>query len=258
MISKLIDTHCHLDFVDFDSDRDEVIKRALSSGVECLINIGSSVQGSIRSVELAKKYSMVYAAVGIHPHEADRVNENDISIIAELAKKDKIAAIGEIGLDYYKNYSQQLNQKKLFISLLGLNRKINLPVVIHTRQAQDDTLGIIKDFIPIKAAVHCFSGDDIFLKACLDLGFFISFTCNITYKKSDNLRNIVKLAPLDRIMLETDAPYLSPEGFRGRRNEPFNVKFLAERIAQIKGIDVGEAAFATTANAKRFFRLKEE
>jgi TatD DNase family protein len=251
----LIDTHCHLDFPEFDSDRDEVIRRSQENGVGYIINIGSSLQGSRASVELSKKYPCVYATVGLHPHEADRPEQNIEPVLSGLAKNDKVVAIGEIGLDYYKNYSRPENQKPLFISLVSLAKDLGLPLVIHNRQAQADTLGILKKAMPIKAVVHCFSGNENFLKECLDLGFFISFTCNITYKKADMQRALVKEAPLERLMLETDAPFLSPEGFRGRRNEPLYVKHLAAEIGRIKGIPVTEVEQATTQNAKVFFRL---
>ncbi len=251
-----IDTHCHLDFPEFDQDRDTVIQRAQNQGIDYIINIGSSLPGSEKSVELAGRYACIYAAVGIHPHEADRFDGKDSAAITELAGKDKVVAIGEIGLDYFKNYSQADNQRKLFLSLLKLARDVGLPVVIHSRAAQVDTLKILKDNLPVKTVIHCFSGDHNFLKECLDLGFFISFTCNITYKKAADLRELVKFLPLERLMLETDAPFLAPEGFRGKRNEPMHVRTLAVEIAKIKCISMEEVAQATTKNAKEFFNLK--
>ena len=170
--------------------------------------------------------------------------------------EDKVVAIGEIGLDYYKNYSKAENQKSLFISLVDLAKDLDLPLVIHNRQAQSDTLRILKKAMPIKAVVHCFSGDAQFLKDCLELGFFISYTCNITYKKAQRLRDLARATPLDRLFLETDAPFLPPEGFRGRRNEPMYVKYLAQEIARIKGISIDEVARITTENAKGFFNLR--
>ena len=250
-----IDTHCHLDFPEFNQDRDEVIRRSRDQGIDYIINIGSSLKGSVASLELSQKYDFIYATVGIHPHEADRFGKKEKVAINELAKKDKVVAVGEVGLDYYKNYSKAENQKPLFLSLIKIAKDFNLPLVIHSRQAQVDTLKILKDAMPVRAVVHCFSGDDAFLKECLNLGFFVSFTCNITYKKAEDLRKLVKDAPLDRLMLETDAPFLSPEGFRGKRNEPLQVKLLAEEIARIKEIDRGAVAKITTDNAKDFFRI---
>lgn len=252
----LVDTHCHLDFPDFDHDRDEVIRRAKEKGVAYIVNIGSSLKGSCDSVALAKKYANVYATVGLHPHEADSADKNIASVLKSLAANDKVVAIGEIGLDYFKNYSTPENQRPLFASLLKLAKDLNLPLVIHNRQAEADTLKLLKEAMPLRAVVHCFSGDEDFLKDCLDLGFLISFTCNITYKKAQKLRQMVSLTPMERLMLETDAPFLSPEGFRGRRNEPQQVALLAEEVAKIKGIGVEEVARITTGNAKNFFKLE--
>lgn len=251
----LIDTHCHLDFPEFDNDRDEVILRARDKGIEYIINIGSSLEGSRKSLELSQKYDFIYATVGIHPHEADKFEEKIGLEIEQLAKKDKVIAIGETGLDYYKNYSQRENQKSLFMWLVQLARNLRLPLVIHNRQAESDTLKILKEVMPPKAVVHCFSGDENFLKECVDLGFSISFTCNLTYKKAQDLRNLVKLVPLERLMLETDAPFLPPEGFRGKRNEPMYVRYLAEEISRIKEVSLDGVAKITTANAKKFFNL---
>lgn len=273
----LIDTHCHLDFPEFDRDREEVIQRSRQEGIDYIVNIGSSLKGSEQSIELAKRYDFIYATVGLHPHEADRADQAMQNTLSDLAKQDKVVAIGEIGLDYFKNYSKPENQRPLFKSLLGLAKSLNLPVVIHNREAQSDTLSILKENMPIKAVVHCFSGDEKFLNQCLDLGFFVSFTCNITYpvkllnsgrdpagrnkmiqrdRKGVDLKELVKLTPLNRLMLETDAPFLSPEEHRGRRNEPLYVKSLANKIASIKGISFEEVAKVTTENAKNFFGLK--
>lgn len=251
-----IDTHCHLDFPEFTPDRDEVIQRAKNNGIDYIINIGSSLTGSKESLELSKAYDFIYATVGLHPHEADGFDEKIETILSGLAKENKVVAIGEIGLDYYKNYSKAENQKLLFKSLLKLAKDLCLPAVIHNRLAGVDTLKILKGLTPKKVVVHCFSGDENFLKECLDSGFFISFTCNITYRKADNLRRLVKIAPLERILLETDAPFLPPEIFRGKRNEPMYVKFLAGEIARIKEVSIEEVARVTTDNAKTFFNLK--
>lgn len=270
----LIDTHCHLDFPEFDKDRDEVIERSRENGIGYIVNIGSSLEGSKRSLELSKKYDFIYGTVGIHPHGADRFDEKAKASLEGLARKDKVVAIGEIGLDYYaevsasrsdtssknyirdKNYSRIENQRTLFISLIKLAKDLDLPLVIHNRQAQGETLAILKKEMPLKAVVHCFSGDEIFLKECLDLGFFVSFTCNITYRNAQNLRNLVKIAPLDRLFLETDAPFLPPQDFRGRRNEPLYVIYLAKEIARIKGVSLDEVAKVTTDSARNFFNLK--
>ena len=252
----LADTHCHLDFPEFDADRADVIRRSEEQGVGLIINIGSSIEGSQRSVDLSRKFKSVYAVIGVHPHEADSVGSDYLKTLRGLVSKEKVVAIGEIGLDYFKNFSSPKNQVPLFTSLLNFAKEFSLPLVVHTRSAQEDTLKILKEAMPVRAVVHCFSGDRDFLEACLNLGFFISFTCNITYKKSADLREIVRVTPLDRLMLETDAPYLSPEGLRGKRNEPMHVKSLADFVAVIKGIKVEEIAAKTTENAVNFFNLK--
>ncbi|OGX18871.1 MAG: hypothetical protein A3K83_07325 [Omnitrophica WOR_2 bacterium RBG_13_44_8b] len=251
----LIDTHCHLDFPEFDKDRDETIQRANDAGIGCMINIGSSLEGSKKSLELAKQYDCIYTSAGIHPHEADRFDKQQEQALKGLLGQSKVVAVGEIGLDYFKNYSQPQNQKILFQSLVNLAGEFNLPLVIHTRQAEDDTLKVLKESGVEKAVVHCFSGDVAFLNKCLDLGFFISFTCNITYKKADNLRRLVSLVPLERLLLETDAPFLPPQDLRGKRNEPASVLVLAQEIARIKQISPEEVAGKTTGNARAFFNL---
>lgn len=252
----LIDTHCHLDFPEFDKDREEVILRAKNEGIDYIINIGSSLKGSIASQELSQAYDFIYATVGSHPHEADKFDKSVLDSLEELARKDKVVAIGETGLDYYKNYSKVENQKALFLSLIKLAKNLTLPLVIHNRGADNDTLKILKHELPIKAVLHCFSGNEDFLKECLSLGFFISFTCNITYKNAQNLRALIKSTPLDRLLLETDAPFLPPQEFRGQRNEPRYVKYLAQEIAKIKEISIDKISQITTDNAKNFFNLR--
>ena len=254
----LIDTHCHIDFPQFEIDRDEVIARAKANGIDYLINIGSSLEGSRASVELTRRYDNIYASVGIHPHEADKFEEKDSLVLRDLANNKKVVAIGEIGLDYYKNFSKAENQKSLFVSLINLAKDLNLPLVIHSRDAFVDTLKFLKEKMPLKAVVHCFSGDENSLKECLELGFYISFTCNITYKKADNLREAVRLTPIERIFLETDAPYLSPEVLRGKRNEPANVRILAQAVAVIKEMSVEDVSRVTTDNAIKFFKLASQ
>jgi TatD DNase family protein len=251
----LVDTHCHLDFPQFDTDRDQVIRRAEDAGVNYLVNIGATMDSSAAACGLAEEYSQVYAGVGVHPHDADGFNQDSESRLKELALRKKVVAIGETGLDYYRNLSSRENQLNAFNRQIRLAKDLKLPLVIHSRQAEEDALRVLKNSMPLRAVIHCFSGDENFLKGCLDLGFFISFTCNITYKKAQGLRDMVKLTPLEKLMLETDAPYLSPEGFRGKRNEPFQVKLLAEAVSLIKETSVEEIADNTTKNAKEFFRL---
>ncbi len=251
----LIDTHCHLDFPAFSPDRDAVIARCLEAGINYCINIGATLESSAASLELAAKYPQIYASIGLHPHDADTFDEKGQARLRELAAGKKVVAIGETGLDYYRNLSSKENQRQAFAKQIALARDLNLPLVIHCRQAEEETLRILKEALPLRAVIHCFSGGQDFLEGCLASGFFISYTCNITYKKAEGLREMVKLTPLDRLMLETDAPYLSPEGFRGKRNEPAQVKLLAQEVGRIKGVGFEEIARQTTQNAKEFFKL---
>ncbi len=251
----LIDTHCHLDFPDFDGDRDAVIRRAQDAQVNYCINVGATLESSAAACVLADNYPQIFATVGLHPHDADTFDVAAEKKLKELAGAKKVVAIGEAGLDYYRNLSAKENQKQAFIKQITLAKELDLPLVIHCRQAEEDTLQILKSAMPLRGVVHCFSGDRNFLGACLDLGLFISYTCNITYKKAVDLREMVGLTPLERLMLETDAPYLSPEGFRGQRNEPAQIKLLAQEISRIKGVGFEEIAQATTQNAKGFFKL---
>lgn len=253
----LIDTHCHLDFKDFDNDRDAVISRAKENGIVNIINVGSSLEGTKRSIELAGKHAFIYAAAGIHPHEADTVKKEDIDDFFKLLDSPKIVAIGEIGLDYYKNISSKASQKKLLIELISRTKDRNLPLIIHNRDAEDDILVILKDIMGpyFKGVMHCFSGDEVFLKKCLDIGLYVSFTCNITFKNAGRIRDIAKLVPMDRLLLETDAPFLAPQEFRGKRNEPMHVRYAAMEIARLKNMDIGEIGRITVDNAKRLFKL---
>jgi len=253
----LIDTHCHLDFKDFESDRDLVIERAKRADVGAIINVGASMTGTKESIALAERYDFIYAACGIHPHDADRVTDDDLNSFHDLLDNKKVIALGEIGLDYYKKISSENNQKKLFRRLLKEAKDKGLPVIIHNRDAHLDTLGILKDVMgdPIRGVMHCFSGDNDFLERCLKMGLCVSFTCNLTFKNAGRLRDVAKSVPMDRLLLETDAPFLAPQAFRGKRNEPGHIKYLAEEISRIKGIGIEEAAGITTENAKRLFSI---
>ncbi|MFH1782798.1 MAG: TatD family hydrolase [Candidatus Omnitrophota bacterium] len=256
----LIDTHCHLDFKDFNDDRESVIARSREEGIEAIINVGSSLEGTYSSIYLAKKFDLIHASVGIHPHDAKKIDDEKLRLFRNCINenRDHVVAIGEIGLDYYRNLSPKEAQKGLFISLLEEAKVRSLPIIIHNRDADNDTIPILKDVMgnDIKGVMHCFSGDKVFLKECLDLGLHISFTCNITFKNAGDLREVAKLVPMDRLMLETDAPFLAPQVFRGKRNEPSYVKYLCQALADIKGLDYKEIARITTATAKTLFKLK--
>ena len=251
----LIDTHCHLDFPEFDADREAVVVEAASSGVAYIINVSSSLEGTRRALEISARFPGVFAAVGIHPHEADSVSQEDLKEISRLAGSDKVVAIGEAGLDYYRSLSSVLNQQRIFRAQIEIALERNLPLVVHCRQAQEDTLRILRKYPLLKTVVHCFSGDHAFLSECLERGYYCSFTCNITYKKAGNIREYAAVVPLDKLMLETDAPYLPPEGMRGKRNVPAWVRYAAEAVASVKGVEYKQVCEASTANAKSFFSI---
>lgn len=264
----LIDTHCHLDFPDFDADRDEVIENAVKGGLERLINVSSSLTGSRNSIGLSEKYDMVYCSVGIHPHDTKDASDAVFKEIENLAKANKVVAIGEVGLDFYRNLSPADIQKEYFLRFIALSIERSLPLIIHCRQAEKEVLEILRKEsskplsdrggLPgfgLKGVVHCFSGTEEFLESCLEMGLYISFTCNITYKKSGGLRQLASRVPLNKLLLETDCPFLAPQDLRGRRNEPANVKYLARTLARIRNSSIEEIARATTDNAKRLFGL---
>ncbi|MDD5449613.1 MAG: YchF/TatD family DNA exonuclease [Candidatus Omnitrophica bacterium] len=254
----LIDTHCHLDFKDFDPDREEVLKRARQAGVGIIINAASSLEGSIRSVELAENHDFIYAAVGIHPHESPSSDEKAFARLKSLARSKKVVAVGEVGLDYYRQTVPGVTQKEVFRKFIGLSKELSLPLIIHDRDAHADMLAILKqEFKSGKAdgVMHCFSGDAAFLRQCLELGLFISFTCNLTFKNAANLRAVAREVPLDRILLETDAPFLAPQAHRGKRNEPAYITFLAQELSNIHSLTAEDIGRLTTHNANKLFRL---
>lgn len=251
----LIDTHCHLDFPEFDKDRDEVIKRAKEKGIRYFINISSDYISNFRSLELSNTYHEIYVSLGIHPHYAKDVDETVFGRIKELAKENKnVVSIGETGFDFYKNISPKEIQLKVFNRFLELAEELNLPVIIHNRNADREILELIKKF-PLKGVFHCFSGSKIFLKEVLDLGFYVSFTCNITYPNTQNLCEIVKETPIERILLETDSPFLPPQEKRGLRNEPVNLTYLVDKLAELKGLSREDIIRITGLNACQLFKL---
>ncbi len=254
-----IDTHCHLDFKDFDADRDAVIERARAAGVDIIINVGSSLEGSRRAVQIAKKYDNIYASVGVHPHDVKSVTADTFSEIKRLAASKKIVAIGEVGLDYYRDLSPRDIQKRIFREFIRLAKELNLPLILHNRDSHQDMLAVLKEEFAgarIRGVMHCFSGDEIFLKECLDLGLFISFTCNITYKNADKLRSVARAAPVEKVLIETDAPFLSPQNFRGQRNEPAYVTYAAQELSKVQGLSVEDIGRITARNARELFGLE--
>lgn len=253
---QLVETHAHLDFKDFDEDREEVIKRARQAGVFKIINIGATLEGSKKGVELAKKYDDVYAAIGIHPEDADKLTDETLDLFREMSKEDKVVAIGEIGLDYYVQIFPPDKQKEIFKKQLDLAIELNLPVVLHIRNAFEDVMEIIKDYDwhKNKAVMHCYLSSYKKIKQVLDLGLMVSFTGIVTYDLG--IQKAVEVAPLEKMMLETDCPFLAPEPYRGGRAEPAHVLEIAKKIAEIKNTSLEEVAKITTQNAVEFFNLK--
>jgi TatD DNase family protein len=260
----LIDTHAHLDFREFDQDRDQVIKRAFRKGIEKIINIGCNLERSRNSIKLAERYDNIYAAVGIHPHDIVNYQLSEAETeLKKLAKQNKVVAIGECGLDYFRmdkeNKEENIRrQKDFFIMQIRIARDFNLPLIIHCRDAYSDLLEVLKEQANShKGVTHCFSASFKYAKEFLDLGFLISFTGNITYAKEDDaILETVKEISLDKIMVETDSPYLAPVPHRGERNEPAFVRYIAEKITEIKEIDFEKVAEQTTKNAIKIFNLK--
>ncbi|TET18840.1 TatD family deoxyribonuclease [Candidatus Bathyarchaeota archaeon] len=252
----LVDTHAHLQWASFGKDREKAISRARKAGVEHIVNIGFDLNGSRKAIELAEKYNGFYATVGIHPHNASQLNQNVLDELRKLSENPKVVAIGEIGLDYYRNLSPRETQKKAFEAQLFLAEELKLPVVIHNREAHVDTLKMLSKFEgKIEGIMHCFSGNREMAERCVKSNFCISFAGPVTFPNSHELRRIAKWTDLNEILLETDSPWLAPQDKRGKRNEPAFLPFIAKKIAELKGISVDELAEATTENAKEVFQL---
>ncbi len=253
---KLIDTHAHLNLYDsYKKDLEEVIQRAKEAGVSKIINVGIDLKTSIRALELAYQYQGLYATAGIHPHEVRKVTEETYASLKALLQDQKMVAVGEIGLDYAKEYSPRGQQQEHFLRQLALAKELKLPVVIHSRDASPDIMNLLKQELPERFVFHCYAGSVEEAQEILDLGGYISITGIVTFPKAENIRRIVRFVPLDRLMVETDCPFLTPVPHRGKRNEPAFVKFVAEAVARIKGITLEECARQTTENARLFFRL---
>jgi TatD DNase family protein len=248
----IIDTHCHLDFPDFDTDREAVLARAQKVGVTKIINPGCDLVSSRRAVALAEFTSNVVAAVGVHPHAAGEVDEQAITELRQLAQIEHVVAIGEIGLDYFKSKVEKEVQIAAFLRQLALAEELEKPVIIHSREADADMLSVLEKF-NLPGVFHCFGGGVEFAEKVLAKGFYLGFTGICTFLKAENIREVIRLTPLERILIETDAPYLAPEKFRGKRNEPSFVSEVARKIAEIKNLDLTEVEKATTENAQRLF-----
>lgn len=251
-----VDTHAHLQWRSFDNDMKDVLERAKEKRVTRIVNIGFDMAGCLKGVKLAEKYEGLYATVGIHPHDANTLNQKTLDKLRELSANPKVLAIGEIGLDYYRNLSPREVQKQAFEAQLVLAEELGLPVVIHDRDAHDDILQTLSRFKgKVKGIMHCFSGNKEMAQQCLDLGFKISFNGTITYPKNRELREIAKWIDLKNILLETDCPFLAPQEVRGKRNEPSFLPMIAQEIANLRGMSVDNLAEATTRNAEEILKL---
>ena len=251
-----VDTHAHIQWRSFDDDRKDVLERAKEKRVTRIVNIGFDIAGSLKGVKLAENHNELYATVGIHPHSANTLNKKIVDKLRELAANPKVVAIGEIGLDYYRNLSPREVQKRAFETQLALAQELELPVVIHDREAHEDILQALLRFNgKISGVMHCFSGNKEMAQQCIDLGFKISFNGTVTYPKNRELREIAEWIDLKSILLETDCPFLSPQEVRGKRNEPSFLPMIAREIANLKRVNVDNLAETTTRNAEETLEL---
>lgn len=259
---NFIDSHCHIDGSSFDSDRDEVVQRAKDAGVVAMLNIGTGNphDGEIaRAVEIAEMYENVFASVGVHPHDAKLYDDSAEETLTNLTKSEKVIAWGEIGLDYYYDHSPRDVQRDVFIRQIRTAKKLDLPIIIHSRDADDETVEILKaecSYENFKGIMHCFGGTAAMASELMKIGFMISFAGNVTFKKADNLRDAAHVVPLEKLLIETDCPFLTPIPFRGKRNEPSFVVHTAKFLADFYEIELETLARQTTANFQSFFNLK--
>ncbi|MBX7166527.1 MAG: TatD family hydrolase [Pirellulales bacterium] len=254
----LFDTHCHLDQEEFDVDREAVIRRAQQQGVSGVVTIGVNAASSQSAVRLAEQYAGVYAAVGIHPNYCAQVAPDEWDTIAQLARHPRVVALGETGLDYFRDYAPAATQEDYFDRHLRLSQLTGLPFIVHTRTSEQRVMEMLQAAAargPLHGIMHSFTGDAVMAERCLGLGLFISFAGMVTFKKSEDLRAVARSIPDERLLIETDAPYLAPQPVRGKRNEPANLAYTAECLAQVRGCSPDELAAQTTANARRVFRL---
>ena len=258
----LVDSHCHIDGEQFDADRDEVVRRAREEAVAAMLNIGTGDPHSDdfrRAVAVAEKYDNVYASVGVHPHDAKLYDDAAESHLKELVRSSKkVIAWGEIGLDYYYDHSPRDVQREVFVRQIRTARELGLPIIIHSRDADDETVEILTrecSYNGFRGIMHCFGGTAAMAEALMPLGFYISFAGNVTFKKADNLRDAARVVPLDRLLIETDCPFLTPVPFRGKRNEPAYVAHTAAFLADFYGVALEDLARQTTQNFLELFGI---
>ena len=259
----IIDTHAHLDMDAYDEDRSDVIQRARDSGVDYILNIGCDIESSQRSLELAERYDFIYATAGIHPHDVKNIDGTTYDHLRGLLAHPKVIALGEIGLDFYKNYSPQDLQKEHFRKQVELGRETGKPLIVHTRDANEEIVDILSDYLPkdpsAKSGIfHCFSGDQELADQALEMGFYISFSGSVTFKKSDELRAVAKTIPADRLFVETDCPFLTPVPNRGKRNEPSYVNHTAQLVAEVRGLKIEDIERTTPLNFFELFGIGKE
>lgn len=254
---ELFDTHAHLDFPEYQDDFREVLQRAEENGVAYILNIGTDVVSSRKSVRLAREHKSIYASVGVHPSDLGSFGDQELKALRMLSAEEKVVALGEMGLDYYRDRFPREKQQEAFRKQLVLAGELGLPVVIHNRDAHEDVLKIIKEerVRDIGGIMHCFSGDWPMAKKCMDNNLLIAIGGAVTFKKADELKEVARKIPRDRLLLETDSPFLSPEPRRGKRNEPGNVRLVAEYIAGLRGVTVEDLAYWTTLNALKLFGI---
>lgn len=253
----LIDTHCHIEMSQFDADRDEVLRRADEADIKYFINPGSDREGNVKNLELSANYPQIYSAVGIHPHDAKTLDDALFNELKEWAGRKKVVAVGEIGLDYHYLHSPKGVQVDAFLRQIVLAKEVKLPIIVHSREAKNDTLRILREIDDITGVLHCFSEDVATAKKAMELGFYISIAGPVTFKNVKHLREVVKFIPDEFLLIETDAPYLSPVPMRGKRNEPAFMVDTAKVIAELRGITLSDLARITTHNAKRLFGIGE-
>lgn len=252
----IIDTHAHYDDEQFDEDRESLLTSLQDGGVEKVINVGASLASCRRTLELAEKYPFVYAAVGVHPDDAGTLDEQSFAWLREACQAEKVVAVGEIGLDYYWNKEEKELQKKWFIRQLSLARELSLPFCIHSRDAAEDTLQVMKSHAAdLKGVIHCYSYSPELAEEYLKMGYYIGVGGVVTFKNGKKLKETVRMTPLDRILLETDCPYLAPEPNRGKRNSSLNLIYVAKEIARIKEISYDDVVEQTKKNAEALFRI---
>ncbi|HQL01621.1 MAG TPA: TatD family hydrolase [Smithellaceae bacterium] len=253
----LIDSHAHLEMKEFDPDRADVIERARAAGVDGIVTVGTNPDLSRKALSIARRHENIYSTVGIHPHDAAGADDRSLEVLKKLAQDPKVVAYGEIGLDYFRNLAPREKQVEMFAKQLDLACELNLPVVIHDREAHEPTLRMVRASGVRSGVFHCFSGDWAMARQCIDLGFYISVPGVVTFDRSKVLQEVVRQAPIDGLLLETDCPYLAPVPHRGKRNEPSFLVHTARKVAQIKGLAWEDVALAAAQNTRRLFRISD-